>query len=88
MATSILVVDDEPVFLDSVTRGLRLEGYTDVSAVTRAKDVPALVDTKRCDCAFLDINMPDHEALQLQRNIQAHSPRTPCSRQTAEKRTH
>lgn len=65
MASSILLVDDEPVFLDSVTRGLWLEGYTDVTAVTRSKDVPALIDAKRFDCAFLDINMPDLDGMDL-----------------------
>ena len=31
--TAILIVDDEPAFLDSVIRLLRLEGYEDVTAV-------------------------------------------------------
>jgi DNA-binding NtrC family response regulator len=84
MATSILVVDDEPVFLDSVTRGLRLEGYTDVSPVTRAKDVPAIVDAKRFDCAFLDINMPDLDGLELLKIIKERSPRTECIMVTAQ----
>ena len=30
MQTSILLVDDEPAFLDSVIRLLRIEGYQDV----------------------------------------------------------
>ena len=44
MKTSILVVDDETAFLDSVVRMLRLEGYEDVTPISNPTEVAALLD--------------------------------------------
>jgi CheY-like chemotaxis protein len=85
MAITILVVDDEQDFLDSLTRGLRLEGYADVTAVTRSTDVPALFDEKRFACAVLDITMPELDGSALLRIIKERSPRTECNSLTGEK---
>jgi len=84
MATAILVVDDEQDFLDSVARGLRLEGYKDVTAVARSTDVPALLEEKRFDCALLDMTMPDLDGIQLLQIIKEKSPRTECIMVTAQ----
>ena len=83
MGTSILLVDDEQDFLDSATRGLRLEGFTDVTAVARAVDVPALIEARRFDCAVLDVTMPGLDGLALLQIIKERSPRTECVMVTA-----
>ena len=83
MAITILLVDDEQDFLDSATRGLRLEGYTDVTAVARSVDVPALLDTRRFDCAVLDLTMPELDGMALLKIIKERSPRTECIMVTA-----
>src|SRR5262245_41538447 len=79
----ILVVDDEQDFLDSVVRGLRLEGYTDVTAVARSTDVPALLEQASFDCAFLDISMPELDGIELLKIIKERSPQTECVMVTA-----
>src|SRR5688572_9948027 len=84
MATAILVVDDEQDFLDSATRGLRLEGYSDITAVARSTDVEALLEEKRFDCALLDITMPDLDGMELLKLIKERSPRTECIMVTAQ----
>jgi two-component system response regulator AtoC len=83
MAVAILVVDDEQDFLDSAVRGLRLEGYTDVTAIARAADVPALLDDKSFDCAILDVSMPELDGIELLRIIKERAPRTECIMVTA-----
>ncbi|MBI4955427.1 MAG: sigma-54-dependent Fis family transcriptional regulator [Myxococcales bacterium] len=84
MAIAILVVDDEQDFVDSVSRGLRLEGYSDVTAVTRSSAVPALLDAKRFDCALLDVTMPELDGLALLKLIKERSPETECIMVTAQ----
>ena len=82
--SSILLVDDEQDFLDSATRGLRLEGYTDITAVARSTDAVALIEDKRFDCALLDITMPELDGMELLRIIKERSPRTECIMVTAQ----
>lgn len=84
MAIAILVVDDEQDFLESVTRGLRLEGFEDITAVARSTEVPALVEKKQFDCAFLDITMPELDGMDLLKMIKERSPQTECIMVTAQ----
>ncbi len=81
---AILVVDDEQDSLDSVVRGLRLEGYKDVTAMVRSTEVPALLEQKVFDCALLDITMPDLDGMALLQLIKEKSPRTECIMVTAQ----
>ncbi len=83
MKTSILIVDDETVFLDSVVRMLRLEGYTDVTPVSKPTEVQALLADHSFDAAFLDITMPEMDGLDVLRVIKEHSPETECVMLTA-----
>ena len=83
MKTSILVVDDEPAFLDSVLRMLRLEGYDDVTAVADPTRVEELLEDHTFDAAFLDITMPGMDGLEVLKQIKEHSPATECVMVTA-----
>ena len=83
MNPSILVVDDERAFVDSVVRMLRLEGYNNYSAVTDSTTVPDLLARQAFDVAFLDITMPGLDGLDLLRIIKERSPRTECIMITA-----
>jgi DNA-binding NtrC family response regulator len=83
MAIAILVVDDEQDFLDSMVRGLRLEGYGDVTAKARSTEVPALLEHTTFDCAFLDVSMPDLDGIELLQIIKEKSPQTECIMVTA-----
>jgi DNA-binding NtrC family response regulator len=83
MKTSILVVDDETIFLDSVVRMLRLEGYTNVTPVSHPTEVEGLLSDHSFDAAFLDITMPEMDGLDVLRVIKEQSPETECVMLTA-----
>ena len=83
METAVLVVDDEVDFLDSVVRMLRIEGYEDITSMSKSVQVPELVETKTFDVALLDITMPDLDGLDLLKIIKEKSPQTECIMITA-----
>ncbi|HET9598811.1 MAG TPA: sigma-54 dependent transcriptional regulator, partial [Anaeromyxobacteraceae bacterium] len=83
MSVRILVVDDEPAFLESVLRMLRLERYDDVTAVSRGAEALARLETERFDVAFLDVCMPEMDGLELLRLLKERSPATECVMVTA-----
>lgn len=81
--TSILVVDDETDFLDSVVRLLRLEGFEDVTPISHPAEVEGLLEERTFDAAFLDITMPEKDGLDVLKVIKEHSPETECVMVTA-----
>lgn len=83
MNTSILIVDDETAFLDSVSRMLVIEGYEDISKISDPTLVPELLDSKNFDIAFLDITMPELDGLDLLKIIKEKAPQTECIMVTA-----
>ncbi len=83
MNPSILVVDDERAFVDSVVRMLRLEGYDNYTPVTDSTTVPDLLAQQSFDVAFLDITMPGLDGLDLLKLIKERSPQTECIMITA-----
>jgi len=83
MKVSILIVDDEKAFLDSVARMLRLEGYEDITTECDSTKVPAMLETHNFDIAFLDITMPIMDGVDLLKAIKEQSPQTECIMVTA-----
>ncbi|WP_027366601.1 sigma-54-dependent transcriptional regulator [Desulfocurvibacter africanus] len=83
MGASILIVDDEQAFLNSVTRKLRLEGFDDLTATPDPTAVAGLLAEKRFDAAILDITMPGMDGLEVLELIKRESPRTECIMVTA-----
>lgn len=81
--SKILVVDDESVFVESVARMLRMEGYDDVTCITRPLEVPPLLDQQQFDVALLDLTMPELDGLALLEVIKERSPQTECIMVTA-----
>ena len=70
---SILVVEDEPVINDSVTRRLVAEGYH----VEQAWDGPAAVAAcavRRPDLVVLDVMLPGFDGIEVCRRIQRQFP--------------
>ncbi|MBA4368026.1 MAG: sigma-54-dependent Fis family transcriptional regulator [Desulfobacterium sp.] len=83
MKTSILVVDDEPTFLNSVIRQLRLQGYHDLTSISNSDEVQSVIREKKFDVAFLDITMPKPDGIELLEMIKEKSPQTECIMLTA-----
>jgi DNA-binding NtrC family response regulator len=83
MMASILVVDDEQTFLDSVEMRLNLEGYDDITLVVDPTEAPGKLEHKSFDIALLDITMPKLSGLDLLKIIKEASPQTECIMITA-----
>ncbi len=69
----VLVVEDDPVINDTVSRRLEAEGY----AVVRAYDGPAAVAAateQRPDALVLDLMLPGFDGLEVCRRVQAERP--------------
>jgi DNA-binding NtrC family response regulator len=81
--TSILVVDDEAAFLDSVVRMLRLEGYKEVTPVSDPTQVEGLLEDRTFDAALLDVTMPEMDGIDVLKAIKERSPETECVMVTA-----
>jgi DNA-binding NtrC family response regulator len=83
MDISILVVDDEHDFLDSVKRILNMDGYNNVTLISKPETVPEILNKKIFHIAFLDITMPVLDGLSLLKIIKENSPETECIMVTA-----
>jgi len=70
---SILVVDDEPIVLQSLGDWFRQDGYT-VDVATNAKEALRLAAERRHDIALLDIKMPGIDGLELQERLAKEVP--------------
>ncbi|MEZ5092513.1 response regulator transcription factor [Nocardioides sp.] len=69
----VLVVEDDPVISETVSRRLEAEGY----AVARASDGPAAVRAateQRPDALVLDLMLPGFDGLEVCRRVQAERP--------------
>ncbi len=84
MNDSILVVDDEPYFLDTVRRGLAHAGFRNVaveSDPTRA--LSRIEEGNAVDLVLLDVNMPEMDGVTLLSHIRGLCPDIECIMVTA-----
>ncbi len=72
----ILVVDDEPSIVDSVSTSLRYEGFEVDEAVT-GRSALAMAQDHPPDLIVLDIMLPDLDGLEVTRRLRADGIRTP-----------
>ena len=84
MKSSIIVIDDEQVFLDSVKRGLMVSGFKNVHIEGDSRKAVDLFDKGAVfDIALIDITMPDMDGIALLEVIKNKSPDTECIMVTA-----
>lgn len=60
----LLVVEDQPIQLESVCRGLEMEGF-DVAGVMTGADCQRLSESQPPDAIILDLMLPDGDGLQV-----------------------
>jgi DNA-binding NtrC family response regulator len=76
--TDILLVDDEPAFLQSLSEGLqmKLEGCC-IWTAPDAVSALAILATRAVDVVVTDLNMPDMDGYELLGRVQKQYPGTP-----------
>jgi DNA-binding NtrC family response regulator len=72
-ALSLLVVDDEPIVVQSLSDWFRQDGYQ-VDVAQSAKEALRRMAEKSYDIALLDIKMPGIDGLQLQERLARERP--------------
>jgi len=70
----ILLVDDEEDFSDSLSEGLRNEGYV-VDIALNGEEALFLYDLYPYDLALVDLNLPDTDGLVLCENFRSKNPK-------------
>ncbi len=84
MDNSILVVDDERDFLDSLRRGLISSGFRNVRLESDPNKAAALLENGEFfDIALIDVKMPGTNGVELLEVIKNASPNTECLMVTA-----
>ena len=78
----VLLVDDEPDFVEPVSFWLQSKGY-DVVSASNGKDALKQMEGAMPDIVFLDIHMPDMDGLETLRKIRALSKTLPVIMVTA-----
>lgn len=73
---SILIIDDDPKLLFTMTLLLKRSGYS-VAAVSNARDAIRCIQSYKFVLVFLDLNLPDTHGLCLLPQIHSISPSIP-----------
>jgi DNA-binding NtrC family response regulator len=74
--STILIVDDEEIFLLSLKNNLACLGYAVVSATT-GREALTLLKEQTIDLVITDLNMPEMDGIQLILSIKEHLPALP-----------
>ena len=79
MDYSIIIVDDDPDFLESIERGLILSGFNNLSIHTDPLAAADLIQNSTpFDLALVDLNMPEMNGQELLDVIKLNQPHTEC----------
>lgn len=84
MRNTIIVVDDDPDYLEILSRHLKGFGYHNIHTEENPKKAAEMVDRGAVfDIAIIDINMPEMDGATLLELIKNNSPATECIMVTA-----
>lgn len=80
---NILVVDDEPVQIESLKRGLRTKGYTILGALSAEEALDQISDDKSVDMVLTDFDLKGMNGMELLRRIRENNASLPVIMTTA-----
>lgn len=83
MTTSILIIDDEQDFLETVRRGLHMNGFKDLTLLSDPSQAIPMIQAKHFDIALIDITMPRIDGVTLLNLIKNTNPEIECIMITA-----
>ena len=79
MDYSIIIVDDDPDFLEGIQRALTISGFKNISIYQDPLEAANLIEKgKIFDIALIDINMPGMSGIELMEVIKTNHPHTEC----------
>jgi len=85
---SILVVEDHPVFVQSIVRLLQERGGFDVTAAHTGEEAVQLLPHLNVDLALIDVSLPGISGIQLIKTIHDEKPALPCLMISGHLQTH
>ena len=84
MRPQIIVIDDEPDFLESIRRGLFTSGFKDVQLEKNPLQAIEIIEQgKDFDLALIDVTMPNMDGVSILERIKRQTPETECIMVTA-----
>ena len=84
MNYSVIIVDDDPDFLESIQRGLTISGFKNISSYQNPLEAAHLIKKgKDIDIVMIDITMPGMSGIELLELIKTTQPHTECIMVTA-----
>ncbi len=85
---SILVVEDHPLFVQSLVRLLRDRGGYNVSSVGSGEEALQQLDGPKFDLVMIDVSLPGMSGIDLVDEIHGKSPQLPCLMVSGHMATH
>ncbi len=76
--TSILVVEDHPLFVQSLVRLLREKGSYEVATASSGEDALEKLGESAYDLALIDVSLPGINGIELLDGIRERQPDMPC----------
>lgn len=76
--TSILVVEDHPLFVQSLVRLLRDRGKYDVTAVASSEQAIEQLPLSNYDIVLIDVSLPGKNGIDLIDDVHQQKPGLPC----------
>ncbi len=80
---SILIVDDEPKYLELLKGLLEEEGYQEIATEQHPNEVMSILETRQIDLIIMDVYMPEMNGMVLLEKVHEQYPQIPVIMVTA-----